>query len=152
MAMITTTTAALDALFVPVISALVPLTTYKGAEKWKHYDAATSAPTTTRRFTLVWGELRPFERGAFTPDACEYDCEFAVRTDYAGRHALQQHAIGEDTHHVALALARLRGEATGVFHVRAIRRTQQSRSATDTPDVVQIDHVYTVRFMRALNV
>jgi hypothetical protein len=152
MAMITTTTAALDVLFVAKIITLDPLTTYNGAEKWKHYDSATRAPTTTRRFTLVWRQMQPFERGAFTPDACEYDCDFAVRTDYAGQHEHQQHAILEDTHHLALALARLRGEATGVFHVRALRTEQRSRSATDTPDVVQIDHVYTVRFLRALNV
>lgn len=152
MAMITTSTDALDALFVTTIIALTPLTTYKSAERWKHYTTDITEPTTTRRFRLVWKSMAPFERGAFTPDACEYDAVFAVRADYAGKHAYQQHAVIEDTHHLALALARLRGDATGIFHVRALRTEQRSRSKTDAPDVAQFDHVLSVRFLRALTV
>lgn len=146
--MSTTSLPALDDLFRTTIAALTPRTTYKGAERWKPYKRPTDVPTTTRRFTIEWGEDVQQPRGNFSPAACEFAATFSVVTDYAGQHELQQHAIAEDTQHLALNLAQLRGETNGIYHVEAIRREQIGGRPTD--DVVQIGHVLRVRYLRSI--
>jgi hypothetical protein len=82
------------------------------------------------------------------PSACEFRCEFAVVTDYAGQHELQQIAIAEDTQHLALKLAQLRGETNGIYHVEAVARRIRVGNSTD--DVKQVEHVLAVRYLRSI--
>jgi hypothetical protein len=150
MPMSTTSIPALDTLFRSTIAGLTPRTTYKGAEAWKPYKRPTDVPTTTRRFTIEWLEAETQQlRGNFTPAACEFSTPFRVLTDYAGQHEFQQWAITEDTQHLALNLAQLRGATNGIYHVEAVRR-EQITSSKSNADVVQIGHVLRVRYLRSI--
>jgi hypothetical protein len=149
MPMSTTSIPALDTLFRSTIASLTPRTTYKGAESWKPYKRPTDVATTTRRFTIEWLDEIQQLRGNFTPAACEFAATFSVITDYAGEHQQQQWAITEDTQHLALNLAQLRGETNGIYHVEAVRREQITTNKS-TADVVQIGHVLRVRYLRSI--
>ena len=132
----------------PAIVAISPSETYHGAAGWKLYKRETTEPTTTRRFRLVWETLGRFERGIFTSAAVETESELRVRTDYAGAHERQQAAITSDHWQLQEAIQALKGTTNGIILVRSAGKPEFVGSDPST-DVVQVDHVYNVRYLRA---
>ena len=147
--MIATTEESLTELFTDAIIALTPRLTFKGGELWKAYNREVSGPSTTRRFRLVWEAGNIFPGGAMAGDVFEHAALLRVRTDYAGEHAAQQHIMIDDFHQLGDALTATKATDNGVMLVTRLR-VEERVGNTDDTDVVQIDHVYQVRFMRRI--
>ena len=147
--MIATNEDSLTELFTTAIVGLTPRLTYKGAEEWRPYDRAVSGPSRTRRFRLIWGAPNLQPRAGMAGQIIEHVAEMRVRTDYAGEHAQQQFIIIDDFHQLGDTLTALKASDNGVQLVTRLR-IEQRVGKTDTDDVVQIDHVFAVRFMRRI--
>lgn len=142
-----TTTDALTDLFRAAIVSITPTIVYKGAEEWKPYDREVSGPSTTRRFRIGWSAGSIFTPGIYTNGVVETTAECRIRTDYAGDHNEMQHAIIEDYHQLCERLASLKGPSNGLMLVERDRLI--FRDGDEDSDVVQVDHTFQVRYLRA---
>jgi len=159
MSLAATTEEALSEVFVDTIRGLAPRITYKGGEAWKPYTREAANASTTRRFRIVWqsGGIQP--GGAVGGRIIECFAEVRVRTDYAGSHEKQQFAIMDDFFQLQDELSRLKapGSSSGVVLVTGERWEPAPEvdltmvPALDSTDVVKIDHVFTVRYMRRIS-
>lgn len=145
--MIGTNTDALTDLFREAIVGIVPTITYKGAEGWKPYNREAAGPSTTRRFRIGWSAGSFFSPGIFTDGVVETLCECRIRTDYAGNADEMQHAIIEDYHQLCETLAALKSPSNGLMLVE--RDGVIFRDGDPDNDVVQVDHTFQVRYLRA---
>lgn len=144
--MVPTNTDALATLFRAAILAIEPRLQYQGAARWIAYDRKEGAANRTRRFRLAW------EAGGRQPGGCmagpdhEYFAFLRVQTDYAGEHAKQQHILIEDFYQLEESLTATKATDNGVVLVEGLR----IEGDPDGKDVVQIDHVFRVRYMRRI--
>jgi hypothetical protein len=148
--MIATNEETLAELFTTAIIAIAPRLTYKGAEGWKPYNREVDGASRTRRFRLVWppGATGLQPRGTSAGDIFEHFAELRVRTDYAGEHAKQQHLIIDDFHQLADTLSATKAGNNGVVLVERLRTAPVVGGESD--DVVKVDHIFTVRYMRRI--
>lgn len=144
--MIATTTAELTTLFTAAIVAITPTLAYKGAQGWRPYDRKVETPTTTRRFRLAWEAGGRQPGGTMAAPIHEYFAFLRVQTDYAGEHAKQQHILIEDFYQLEETLTAAKATDNGVVMVEGLR----IEGDQDGKDVVQIDHVFRVRYMRRI--
>jgi hypothetical protein len=147
--MIATNEETLSELFTAAIVAMTPRLQYKGAEGWQPYTRAVGAPTTTRRFRLLWtSEGRQPGRGAAAGAIIEHRALLRVRTDYAGEHAKQQFIVADDFHQLGDTLTATKAPDTGVVLVE--RLSHKTVEGDEDTDVIRVDHTYRVRFMRRI--
>lgn len=146
--MIATTEEQLDELFVAAILAIVPRIQYKGGEGWKVYDRARSGGGKTRAFRLIWDAPVLRLGGAVFGSIFEHEAQLRVRTQYSGDHSKIQFAINDDHLHLRDVLSGLKANDNGLQLVTPV--TTLRRGFSEDADVVQIDHVYSVRFMRSI--
>jgi hypothetical protein len=139
----------LSRLLEATIVAIVPRSTYHADKPWKPYNRSVSEPTTTRHFTLRWeaGDLE--DPGASAGHIFEINALLIVRTDYAGEHYEQQFIINDDFHQVGDALFMAAAPDNSLVLVERVR-TRPFKGDPQTDDVVQVDHVYKVRFMKRI--
>lgn len=147
--MIPTNEETLSDLFTAAIIAITPRTQYKGAEGWKPYQREVDAPTTTRRFRLLWEEGGLQVGGAMAGDIIEHFAELRVRTDYAGSHAQHMYAVIDDFHQLGDVLTATKATDNGVVLVTR-QRVEHVGVGDESSDVIKVDHVYTVRYMRRI--
>lgn len=157
--MIATTEEVLTDLFVETIRGLSPRITYKGAEAWRPYSRETANASTTRRFRLVWsvGGIQP--GGAIGGRNIEVWAEVRVRTDYAGSHDKVQFAIIDDFYQLQDELSALKAPPSdnGIVLVEGIRYEASPvfdptlDLATDSTDILKIDHIFHARYMRRIS-
>lgn len=147
--MIATTEETLHALFRDTIASTTPRITYKGSAAWRPYEKAKDGGDRTRAFRLVWGVPELRTGGAVFGSIFEHEAELRVRTDYAGQHDKTQFAIADDHVHLRDVLSTLKASDNGLQLVESIRLERRGFSEDD--DVIQIDHVYSVRFMRSID-
>lgn len=147
--MIPTTTDELSSLFATAIEGITPRLTYKGAEEWKLHTRPNDRPTTTRRCRLLWGTGNVQPGGARAGQAIENFVTLRVQTDYAGELSKMQHAIDDDFHQLGDTLASLRGADKGLVTVERVR-TAPVIGRPGRDDNVRVDHLYTVRFIRQI--
>lgn len=147
--MIATTEETLHDLFKAAILAISPRITYKGAAGWKPYEKAKDGGDRTRAFRLIWSPPELRTGGAVFGSIFEHEAELRVRTDYAGQHDKTQFAIVDDHVHLRDVLSALKASDNGLQLVEPIRLDRRGSSEDD--DVIQIDHVYSVRFMRSID-
>lgn len=133
--------------FREAIVGISPRIAYKGGEGWKPYEAPVEGASRTRRFRLVWdaGGIQP--RGAMAGQAIEHFATLRVRTDYVGKADKNQYVFIDDFHQLRDTLSNLKGSSSGLVMVAALR-IEEVRGETDRDDVVVVDHVYQVRYMR----
>jgi hypothetical protein len=148
--MIATNEETLSGLFSQAIIGITPSITYKGSEGWKPYDRAVGGATRTRRFRLLWEPGSLVERGAMAGNVFETEAILRVRTDYTGDQAKTQFVWIEDFHQIGNVLTQIKATNNGVMLVTR-QSVQEILGESDSDDVVQIDHVYSVRFMRAMH-
>lgn len=143
---------ALAVLFAETISKIIPRKQYQGAEGFKPYDREVSGPSRTRRFRLLFNNPRLLEGGAMAGEVMEHVCELRVRLDYAGDHSKMQFVIADDSLLLRDVLSNLKATDQGVMLVEpnGYRERPQSRISTDdgSTDLVQVDLLYRVRYMR----
>lgn len=159
MAMTATTEEALSELFETTIASLTPRITYKGGEAWKPYKREVANATTTRRFRLVWASGGIQERAAVGGGNVEMFAELRVRTDYAGSNDKTQFIIVDDFIHLWQELSRLKAPPlnNGVVLVEGLRYEAAPQvddslePPLDSNDVIKIDHVFRVRYMRRID-
>lgn len=147
--MVATNESELTELFEPAIAGITPRLQYKGAMGWKPYSQAKSGPAGgTRWFRLLWsaGNVQP--GGAVAGDLIEHFAELRVRTDYGGEHAKNETLMIDDFHQVADTLTSLKAGNNGVMLVT--RQRVEYVAGDENEDVVQVDHVMTVRYMRRI--
>jgi hypothetical protein len=147
--MIATNEETLGTLFKDAITGLTPRLTYQGAKSWKPYDRAVSGPSRTRRFRLLFEAGNVFPSGAMAGPIIEHECILRVRTDYAGEHAKQQHILIDDFHQLGDTLTALKASDNGLTLVTRLR-VEETEGEIDEDDVIQIDHVFAVRYMRTI--
>jgi len=148
--MIATNEETLGDLFTAAIVGITPRLTYQGAEGWKPYERETSNPTISRRFRLVWeaGNLRP--GGAMFGSIHEHEATLRVRTDYAGVHDRVELVAIDDFHQLADTLTTLKANDNGLQLVTRLRVEAEIGDTQEGDDVVRVDHVYSVRYMRRI--
>ncbi len=159
MAMTATTLEALGELFETTIAGLTPRLLYKGGEAWKPYKREVANATTTRRFRLVWSGGGIQERAAVGGGNVEMFAELRVRTDYASSNDKGQFVIEDDFVHLWQELSRLKAPPlnNGVVLVEGIRYEPAPQvddglePPLDSNDVIKIDHVFRVRYMRRID-
>lgn len=159
MTLTATTEEELTALFEETIRGLSPRITYKGGEAWKPYSREVANATTTRRFRLVMLTGGIQDGGALGGGNVEMFGELRVRTDYAGDHAKLQHIIADDFVQLWQELSRLKRptNANGVVLVEGLRYEpavqvdDSLEPPLDSNDVIKIDHVFRVRYMRRIS-
>lgn len=140
-------------LFATAIDAIVPRIQYQGSEAWKRYDRAVAAPSRTRNYRIVFTtQPRLFEQGTRAGDVFEHEIEMTIRTDYAGAHPKTQFAAADDFLQLRDVLSALKATDQGVRLVTPTRSVPAPAGAdgTASTDTTQIDHVYTVRYMRSI--
>lgn len=150
--MIATDEEGLHDLFVAAIIGITPRKQYKGAEKWKPYEEDVPAASRTRRFRLLFRRPRLYTGpgGARAGNVMEHQCELRVRTDYAGRASKNQFIIADDFRQLRDVLSNLRAPDNGVCVVEEVDYRERGRSTIDSTDVLQVDHIYNVRFMATI--
>jgi hypothetical protein len=149
--MVPTNESTLGELFTAAIAAIQPRSQYKGAEGWKPHNRETSTSNRTRSFRLVWtnGGLETGSRGAMGGRIFGHFAELRVRTDYAGEHAKQQALIIDDFHQLADTLAAAKSPSNGLMYVARLRVEALKGSPTDR-DVVRVDHVFRINYLRQI--
>ena len=147
--MIATTEEALDGLFRTAILAISPRLTYQGATRWHAYDKARAGASQTRSFRLVWGTPQLRTGGAVFGGIFEHEVPLRVRTDYAGGHQLTQFLIADDYLQLRDVLSALKETGNGLQLVTPVE-SRRRLGATEDADVVQVDHTYSVRYMRTI--
>lgn len=147
--MIATTEETLTDLFEAAIRGIEPRITYKGAAKWRPYDRARSGGGKTRSYRLIWGVPALQTRGAVFGSIFEHLCELRVRTQYSGDHSKMQFAIVDDFLQLRDVLSGLKANDNGLQLVTPV--TTLRRGFSEDDDVVQVDHVYSVRYMRSIS-
>ena len=136
-------------LFEAAIIAMTPRKQYKGAEGWKPYKRAVDGASRTRRFRLLLDRVRRRRDGSRAGNIFEHECRLRVRTDYAGDHAKMQFVIADDLQHLRDTLSTLKATDNGLQLVASVDSVTADGGNEDT-DVLVIDHVMTVRYMRSI--
>lgn len=147
--MIATTEETLHDLFKAAILGMTPRITYQGARGWAYYDKAKAGASRTRSFRLIWGVPTLRTGGAVFGTIFEHQVELRVRTDYAGSHERVQFVAADDHVHLRDVLSALKEADNGLQLVTP--EGVQARGFNEDDDVVQIDHVYSVRYMRSIS-
>lgn len=146
--MIATNEETLSDAFTAAIIAIAPRVTYKGGQGWSPYDRARSSGGSTRSFRLIWGIPVLRLGGAVFGSIFEHEAQLRVRTQYSGDHSKMQFAIVDDHLQLRDVLSGLKAHDNGLQLVTPV--TTLRRGFTEDDDVVQIDHVYSVRYMRSI--
>jgi hypothetical protein len=158
----TTTLDALEELLAQRILETTPRIAAQRSKVWQRYKAANSAATTTRRFRIVWGQGRMFDRGFFTGSKTETAALLRVRVDYIGDPQQLQPMVQDDWLQLRDRLAALAHDpANGLVYLRETRtpparvadtdHARQRASATGqaSSDAIQVDLTYDIRYTQA---
>ena len=147
--MIATNEETLSDLFTTSILGITPRITYKGSKGWKVYKKAKDGGDRTRAFRLIWGTPQLRRGGAVFGSIFEHTVELRVRTDYAGTHDKTQFIVADDFLQLRDVLSGLKATDNGLQLVEPVRQIR--RGFSEDADVIQIDHVYSVRYMRSID-
>jgi hypothetical protein len=153
MSISTTTTKALEAVFIAQIIATTPRIQVHGAETWKPHEKATGAASRTRNFRLVFEPQGYVYGGTInTTSMGTAEVLLRVRADYAATHAENLHLITADWFQLADRLQELaHTDSNGLISVRTSPRGIEPVGANPRDpanrDVAQFDLTYQVRYL-----
>lgn len=123
----------------------------QGEQKWIPYERK-APPAYTRRFRLDWETDEHTEGGIFTQSAVDTTVTLHVYTDYNMRHQEMDKVIEDDHWQLRDVLNTLKGTSSGIIFIESagVGNVSENEDApTDGADLLQVDHNFVVRYLKA---